>query len=225
MTAATLAHANQAHINQTNASHSTGPKTPAGKQRASMNAFRHGLTGNRMILQPHEQEAYQRLTETLTSELQPVTAMESQLVGKIIDCHTRINRIAAIETNILNFGLLENTSDAPHDDALECMAAQSRAWLAHENSFEKLGRYEARLARQLLGYTKELERLQNSRCSDSARVESAQPIQTAPLNSQLASFRSAPVTTPRSAACPCGSGVKYKRCCGRDALPVLGRAA
>jgi len=225
MTAATLAHINQTHTNQANATHSAGPKTPAGRQRASMNAFRHGLTGNRMILQPHEQEAYQRLTGTLTSELKPATEMESQLVGKIVDCHTRINRIAAIESNILNFGLLECTSDAAHDDALECMAAQSRAWLAHENSFEKLGRYEGRLARQLLAYTKELERLQNSRRSDSARDESAQPTQTAPLNPRVASFRSTPVATPRSAACPCGSGVKYKRCCGRDALPVLGRAA
>ncbi len=27
--------------------------------------------------------------------------------------------------------------------------------------------------------------------------------------------------TPRSAPCPCGSGEKYKRCCGKDAPPVL----
>jgi hypothetical protein len=31
--------------------------------------------------------------------------------------------------------------------------------------------------------------------------------------------------TPRNALCPCGSGNKYKRCCGRNAPPVLGRAA
>lgn len=31
--------------------------------------------------------------------------------------------------------------------------------------------------------------------------------------------------TPRNAPCPCGSGNKYKRCCGRNAPPVLGRAA
>jgi hypothetical protein len=30
---------------------------------------------------------------------------------------------------------------------------------------------------------------------------------------------------PRSAPCPCGSGEKYKRCCGRAAPPVLSRAA
>jgi len=30
---------------------------------------------------------------------------------------------------------------------------------------------------------------------------------------------------PRNAPCPCGSGAKYKRCCGKDAPPVLNRAA
>jgi hypothetical protein len=30
---------------------------------------------------------------------------------------------------------------------------------------------------------------------------------------------------PRSAPCPCGSGQKYKRCCGKDAPPVLFQTA
>jgi hypothetical protein len=30
---------------------------------------------------------------------------------------------------------------------------------------------------------------------------------------------------PRNAPCPCGSGAKYKRCCGKDAPPVLNHAA
>ena len=33
------------------------------------------------------------------------------------------------------------------------------------------------------------------------------------------------VSTPRSAPCPCGSGQKYKRCCGHNAPPVLSKAA
>jgi len=35
----------------------------------------------------------------------------------------------------------------------------------------------------------------------------------------------APKLTPRNAPCPCGSGQKHKRCCGKDAPPVLNRAA
>jgi uncharacterized protein YecA (UPF0149 family) len=30
---------------------------------------------------------------------------------------------------------------------------------------------------------------------------------------------------PRSAPCPCKSGEKYKRCCGKNAPPVLSRSA
>ena len=32
-------------------------------------------------------------------------------------------------------------------------------------------------------------------------------------------------STPRNADCPCGSGLKFKRCCGVEALPHLGRQA
>jgi transposase-like protein len=34
-----------------------------------------------------------------------------------------------------------------------------------------------------------------------------------------------PPRTPRNAACPCGSGKKYKRCCDSSAPPVLSSAA
>ncbi len=36
---------------------------------------------------------------------------------------------------------------------------------------------------------------------------------------------SRPDQTPRNATCPCGSGAKFKRCCGQNAPPVLNRAA
>jgi len=35
----------------------------------------------------------------------------------------------------------------------------------------------------------------------------------------------APINTPRNALCPCKSGQKFKRCCGKEAPPVLNRAA
>jgi hypothetical protein len=38
------------------------------------------------------------------------------------------------------------------------------------------------------------------------------------------SFCEKPKLTPRNAQCPCGSGQKYKRCCGKDAPAVLIKA-
>lgn len=59
-----------------------------------------------------------------------------------------------------------------------------------------------------------------------------QPADKPAQTSKLASFcktaepsdKPAP-TTPRNAPCPCQSGMKFKRCCGKDAPAVLGKAA
>ena len=193
-------------INGLNAQQSTGPSTLAGRQRASMNAFKHGLTGNRMILQAHEHEAYERLATELNKDLTPGTEQERQLVQKLIDCHTRLNRIAALDGNILNFGLTQNESNADHDDALETITAQCRSWIENADSFEKLGRYESRISRQMLQYTKELERLQADRASreHTATWEAKyvvpkpepQVTETKPDDTESGSFRQTQPTVP-----------------------------
>jgi hypothetical protein len=149
--------------NRGNALHSTGPKTLEGKERSAMNALKHGLTGQRLILQPEEHEAYRELTESLHAELAPKSTMEIQLVQKIIDTHMRLNRVVVIDNNLLNFGLLENLPSAHEPDDTDIANAQACSWMAQHMSFEKLGRYEGRLSRQLLAYTKEFERLQSIR--------------------------------------------------------------
>jgi hypothetical protein len=153
----------RALINQANAQKSTGPRSIEGKQRSAMNACKHNLTGQSLILQPDEAEAYNRLTNNLLSDLKPATELERQTVQKIIDAHFRLNRLAGVENNIFNFSLIENTTDTPHDDRIEVMIAQTRAWIERSGSFDTLGRYEIRIARQLLRNTLELERLQESR--------------------------------------------------------------
>jgi hypothetical protein len=153
----------RAEINRANAQNSTGPKSIEGKQRASMNACKHSLTGQSLILQPDENEAYNRLTNALLSDLKPRTELERQVVQKIIDAHFRLNRLAGVENNIFNFGLLDNTTETPHDDHLEVMIAQTRAWIERSGSFDVLGRSEGRLARHVLQFTLELDRLQSTR--------------------------------------------------------------
>jgi hypothetical protein len=44
-----------------------------------------------------------------------------------------------------------------------------------------------------------------------------------PLPSLVSDAR--PLNVPRNAPCPCHSGLKYKRCCGTTAPPVLGACA
>jgi len=160
----TTASAAQIEANRANSKHSTGPKSDDGKQTSALNGFKHGLTGQRMILQPHEIETYRRLTEALRAQYQPETEIENQLVQHIINSNMRLHRIAAIDGNLLNLGLVDNIrEDVEHDAVTESVIAQTRAWVKQADSFEKLGRYEARISRAMLKYMRELEHVQHLR--------------------------------------------------------------
>jgi hypothetical protein len=109
-------------------------------------------------------------------------------VQKIVDTHFRMNRLAGVENNLFNFGLVENSTDSPNDDRIEVMAAQTRAWIEHSNSFDVLGRYEARLTRQLLQLTAELDRLQAQRRMRAMNESSRKPFEIKADEFELASF-------------------------------------
>jgi hypothetical protein len=178
-------------INQANALHSTGPKTPEGKKRSSLNAFKHGLSGNHLVMQQHEFTAYEDLTVKMLRDLKPVTEPEKQIAQKIVDLNFRINRITAIENNLLNFDIGPNEPDFEEDEGISRMMGQARAWKKDTQSFEILGRYESRLSKQLLQYQKELERLQTARTLQNQDLPGAvvsQTQETAPLNRESASF-------------------------------------
>jgi hypothetical protein len=183
----------RAEINRANAQKSSGPKTQAGRQRSSMNACKHNLTGTHLILQPDEMEAYNRLTAALISDLKPGNELERQTVQKIIDTHFRLNRIAGIENNMFSFGLIDQTTDSANEDRVEVMVAQTRAWIERSNSFDVLGRYEARLTRQVLKFTLELERLQKDRRHQEsiANAKHPNPYEKKPDKFDPASFGSA----------------------------------
>jgi hypothetical protein len=187
-------------MNRANAQHSTGPKTDAGKQASRFNAIKHNLTGQSLILQPDEFDAYDRLTKALRDELDPKTELERQTVQKIIDTNFRLNRIAGLENNMLNFGLWEKQQETQSDERLDVMKAQTLAWMERAKSFDLLGRYESRLTKQLLLFTRELERLQGDR-NDRDRTEALiHPQQTEADNPDLASFGNTPSTMVMSAA-------------------------
>jgi hypothetical protein len=66
---------NRTEINRANSQHSTGPKTEAGNQRSSLNALRHGLTGQIVVMPTEDLQAYQlHLTNTIPTEpLKPIS--------------------------------------------------------------------------------------------------------------------------------------------------------
>ena len=186
----------RALINRANAEKSTGPRTKAGKQRAALNAFKHNLSGQHLVLVEHEFDAYHDACERALRDMKPQTEMERQIAQKIIDINFRLNRITSLETNMFNLDTVHAATDMYDDDRTEIMCAQTRAWKNESHHFDLLGRYEARLSKQLLNYQKELERLQTLHKAE----ESRQPQQTAPVNPDMASFGNTPSTLIMKAA-------------------------
>ena len=79
-------------VKRSNAQLSTGPKTPEGKKRSSLNAFRHGLTGQIVIHTPEDRAAFQQHCDAIREALAPVGALETDLAQAIAEDRWRLNR-------------------------------------------------------------------------------------------------------------------------------------
>ena len=99
-------------INRANASHSTGPRTDAGKQRSSLNATKHGLTAQTVVLPSEDPTQYEAHRAQFFDEYQPATPTETQLVQELVDTAWRLNRIPLLET-----GLIARAENPPNDQA------------------------------------------------------------------------------------------------------------
>jgi hypothetical protein len=98
-----MASAAQVVANIENATHSTGPRTEEGKVRASQNAIKHGLTSNKCLLLPDEDEAeFREFSSQLKYTYAPENSVETELVDDIISIQWRRKRAAAFEARILS---------------------------------------------------------------------------------------------------------------------------
>src|SRR5258708_2413729 len=114
----------RAETNRENARKSTGPRTEAGKQRSSLNALRHGLTGHTVVLPSDDLAAYQRHCKGFHDQYQPKNPTEVQLTQTVADLSWRLNRATAIETNMLALGITEksNSVDTENDQVHTSLA-------------------------------------------------------------------------------------------------------
>ena len=158
--------------NRENASHSTGHKTEAGKQRSCLNALRLGLTGHTTVLPAEDLAAYQRFTQPFFDDLKPKGILEEQLVQSLADTSWRLNRIPALENNLLALGFSEHednivTEDPESHAALviaEALRVQTRAFAA-------LSMHGERLSRQFEETLEQLRELQSERRQPTANKD------------------------------------------------------
>src|SRR5438128_2288422 len=155
---------NRARINQANAQHSTGPKSVEGKRKSSLNALRHGLTGQIVVMPTEDLQAYQHHLESFADEYNPQGATEAHLVQALADTSWRLNRVAALETNVLTLGVASTSGpfiDAPPQiqDAMAIVAALE----SQSKALANLSMHSQRLSRQFERTVAQLHELQKTR--------------------------------------------------------------
>ena len=187
----------QIAANRANAQSSTGPRTVEGKARTSQNALSSGLFSKRDFVRPEETADYTELRDTLWAELHPSSLMEKTQVAEIVSAAWRLHRCAAFEA------ALDSAADPEKEQK-----AIDRARSHHHGI--------------LLRATAELRRLRK----ENAVVPKPEATPATPATEQT-QFPADPAPTDiaRGAPCPCGSGQKFKRCCGRHAPGLINRAA
>jgi hypothetical protein len=153
----------RAAVNRRNADRSTGPVTPEGKRRVGLNALRHGLTGQTVVLPEDDLAAYQMHCAQFHAELKPKGLLETKAVQTIADTYWRLNRIRAMENNLFSLSVQEQPEDLATDPLIHCALAQAKALDTRGELLARLSLYEQRLNRTLVLAKADLKQLQQER--------------------------------------------------------------
>ncbi len=154
----------QLEANRANAQLSTGPKTPEGKRRASLNSYRHGLSGQIHIATPEETAVFRKHCDAVRNEHNPVGPTETFLAQSIAEDMWRLQRARALENGIFAQGIRQHVDhmNAGHPE-VDTALAQSKTWAEQAHNLQLLTVYEGRIRRTLEKNMTQLKSLQAER--------------------------------------------------------------
>ena len=195
--------------NKSNSLHAHGPVTSEGKARASQNATKFGLFSVANFVRPEEQNIFNEFETGYLAELMPDSSLEQTLAREIVHAAWRLRRCASLE-----IAPPENLTDEEFDRLqISIDRARAAAQRTFHRSLKELRRLQAERVYTTFAAKHPAETVQSARAADASQEDnSAKQTQSVPAKTAL---------IPRSAPCPCKSGEKYKRCCGKNAPPVL----
>ena len=149
----------QLEANRANAQHSTGPKTEEGKRRSSLNATRHGLTGQVLILPEEEHAAFQLFTKQVVDSYDLENKHEETLCVIYATSLWQIQQAQGILSNMFTLGLMEGNGEnlnIGHPEAHNATAF-AKTFRGDGSSFGRISLYLQRLTNQAQKMRKELE--------------------------------------------------------------------
>jgi hypothetical protein len=141
----------------------TGPRTEEGKARCRLNAFRHGLTGQIMVLSSEEQDVYKEHCSAIKTAYNPKGTLEENLVQSIGDSQWRLKRAAAFENSLFAMALQSPPEHPTGNREVDDAFTHACTWREQGKSLALLTTYESRIRRALEKDTAALAALQTAR--------------------------------------------------------------
>jgi hypothetical protein len=110
-----MATESQNNANRSNAQHSTGPRTEAGKANSSRNHLTLGLYTRQDYVKPDERDLYKHFCETMHDELAPQTLLQESLVSEITGATWRLRRCSNVEGELADYAPCDPMLDEKTD--------------------------------------------------------------------------------------------------------------
>ena len=154
----------QVTANRANAQLSSGPTSPEGKAKSSLNAVKTGLTGRTVLLPGDDAAVYQSHIQRFFTTHQPFGDAESALVQSIADTEWRLLRIPSLEMGIYAIGRLELAAKFESQDAsVRDTLIEAQIFITYQRQLSNLSVQEGRLRKQREKDLAELKSLQSER--------------------------------------------------------------
>ena len=229
-----MSSAAQFTANQANARLSTGPVSDAGKAASSRNNLRHGFRSQTILLPGDDPAEYLALLADLTEYFAPGELIETRFVREMTDADWRLRRLRQHLESAIARQMARLASAHPDVSSVELQSLAIETLSETGTSYGTWLRYETKFERQYDRAFKDWSRYQELRRDANIREAdlAMKKILLAPLPNEVPESPNHPasdqlgsnVQIARNADCPCGSRQKYKRCCGKSAGPLLGKA-
>ena len=157
--------------NRANATRSTGPRTPEGKHKSSLNAVKHGLTAQSSVLPGEDPEHLEALSNSFMKQLKPRGVVQRIIAERIVSITWKLRRVARAEEAVARemrarggedrLGRKLNRFDGASMLA-ESIRDKGECYLAeeHDTRLTRLTDYELKLDSALRGGMRELLKLQ-----------------------------------------------------------------
>ena len=136
---------------------------PKPRDPRALNAYRHGLTGQVLIMTPEDQAAYHQHCQSMKKSFAPEGAFEAGLVQSISDDRWRLFRASSLDQNTGAISIGGPDKFITEHPQVATALAQAIGWAADAKNLSLLSLYEGRIQRRVEKNVKMLREFQAQR--------------------------------------------------------------